>query len=322
MKNDSLQDIWNELKNRDEFTLVGHIIPDGDCIGSLLGLYLTLKNLGKQVNILLQHNVPPIYKYLKDADKIKPPEETPVFANVVFLDCADPDRIGDIVKEKTKNAGFKINIDHHATNNYFGDLNYVDPQAAATSEIIVQILQVEPGIKTNDIANALFAALVMDTGNFQYSSTSSRTFHIAGYLLENGADINLTRINLFESKEQRELYLLRQALNHLQFSPDGKIAWMSLTYAETKAINALELHPEGIINFTRTVKGVEVGILFREVEPGVIKIGFRSKHSVDVSVLAAHFGGGGHKQAAGAKQIGNLDEVSADVLNYVKGVLG
>lgn len=321
MKNDSLPDIWSQLKQRDGFTLVGHIIPDGDCIGSLLGLYLVLKNLGKKVNILLQDPVPPIYKYLQGADIIQSPEVTEVYSRVVFLDCADIDRIGSTVKEKVKNRAFAINIDHHATNDYFGDLNYVDPQAAATAEIIVQMLQMEAGILSPAIANALFAALVMDTGNFQYSTTSSHTFLTAAYLLDHGADINLSRVNLFESKEPQELLLLRQALNHLDFSEDGKIAWMSLSLAETKAIDAVHLHPEGIINFTRTVKGVEVGLLFREVEPGLIKIGFRSKHSVDVSALAAHFGGGGHKQAAGARRNGAMAEVIQEVVDYVKGVL-
>ncbi|WP_242848857.1 DHH family phosphoesterase, partial [Syntrophomonas palmitatica] len=143
----------------------------------------------------------------------------------------------------------------------------------------------------------------------------------AAEMLDNGANIDQARINLFETKSRAEILLLGRALNSMCFSDDGRAAWMTLTYDELKQIEALDINPEGIINYARSVEGVEIALLFREVEPNMIKIGFRSKPGIDVAELARRFGGGGHKQAAGARQKGNLSEVMSLVLEAAKDVM-
>jgi phosphoesterase RecJ-like protein len=172
-----------------------------------------------------------------------------------------------------------------------------------------------------DIASALYAGIVMDTGRFSYSNTTSRTLRTAAALLETGLDRDAIRINLFESRPRAEIQLLGEALQSLAFSEDGRVAWMTLSYQQLSDLNALEVYPEDIINYTRMIKGVEVGLLFREINPGVVKIGFRSKNKVDVAALAAKYGGGGHKQAAGARQSGTLDGIKNLVISSVRDVL-
>ena len=174
---------------------------------------------------------------------------------------------------------------------------------------------------TPDIANALYAGIVQDTGGFLHNSTSSDTFRTAAELLDRGVDLDLMKINLFESKSRTEVMLLCLALANINFSPNGKIAWMILNYEDVKAIGAQDICPEGIINYTLTIKGVEVGLLFRETSPGLIKVGFRSKGDVDVSALAARFGGGGHRRAAGAKQEGSMEDAARTVVNAVESVV-
>jgi phosphoesterase RecJ-like protein len=145
---------------------------------------------------------------------------------------------------------------------------------------------------TPDIANALYVGIVQDTGGFIHNSTSSSTFRIAAELLDMGVNLDLIRLNLIESKSQAEMRLLCLALQSLKYDDTGKIAWMTLNYEDVKAIGAINICPEGIINHTLMVKGVQVGLLFREISPRLIKIGFRSKGDIDVSALAAVFGGG------------------------------
>lgn len=318
----SINQIAEQLLRSEKFTLVGHAIPDGDCIGSLLGLYMGLEVLKKDVQIALQDPVPNLYHYLKCSEKVKSPEQlTGEVGTVIFLDCSDEQRVGDRILSRLQERSGTINIDHHDTNEFFGDYNYVDAEAGATAEIIYEILQCMKITVTREIADALYAGIIMDTGRFLNSNTTGKTMQIAGALLEKGANVDEARVRLFESKSQKEILLIRQALQNIEFSDDGKIAWMRLSYQEVKAIGALDFHPEGIINYTRMISGVEIGMLFRESSPGIVKIGFRSRGEADVAVLAKEFGGGGHKRAAGATEEGSLEEVCKIVISKAMDVI-
>lgn len=316
-----LEEIAGQLLQYDHLVLVGHAIPDGDCIGSILGLQSALQTLGKKVEMILENPVPVIYHYLPDWGGIKPPLpiDRPGFA-AVYLDCSDQCRVSDEVREALQKAAVTINIDHHPGNSLFGDYNYVNPEAAATAEIIYELLAIMQIPVSEDVANCLYAGIIMDTGRFLNSNTTSLTMKIASELLKRGASVDLARNNLFESKPLREVLLLKHALKHLSLSEDGRIAWMCLTLDEAEQADARDYHPEGIINYTRMIAGVEVGLLFREVETGRVKVGFRSRGRVDVASLAREFGGGGHRLAAGASFEGSLESVMSQVLARIKDV--
>lgn len=318
----SINDIASAIKERDNFLLMSHAIPDGDSIGSLLAMHQLLQKLGKKSRMVLKDPVPYIYHYLPGSNEVMKPEQLEgKEENVIFLDCADEERVGKRLLARLTERGYTMNIDHHKTNTMFGDTNCVRPEMAATAEILYYLAKtLLPAIEA-PLANALYAGIVQDTGSFRHSSTRADTFRIAADLIECGVDQELTRINLFESKTRAEMALLICALNSMQFSADGKKAWMTITYQDAEKLNVHGLHPEGIINHTVMVEGVEVGILFRETKPGTIKVGYRSKGSVDVARLAQAFGGGGHRQAAGATMLGSLEQVKEQVLNAVREVI-
>lgn len=316
-------EVAGAIKARDNFLLVGHAIPDGDCVGSLLGMHQIMKNLGKQSHMVLQDPIPHIYHYLPGSAEVMLPSQLNTKAeNVIFLDCADEDRAGQELLSKLGQRGFTINIDHHQSNTMFGNVNLIQPNMAATAELLYLLATFLPVKITPALANALYAGIVQDTGSFHHSNTRAETFRIAADLLECGVDLNQTRINLFESKSRGEMNLLTCALHSMRYSEDGKIAWMTITYKEAESLGVLDLHPEGIINHTLMVEGVEAGILFRETKPGIIKVGFRSKGRIDVARLAATFGGGGHRQAAGVTMEGSLDQIKELIIIAVREVTG
>ncbi|HWP98633.1 MAG TPA: DHH family phosphoesterase [Syntrophomonadaceae bacterium] len=323
MTMNSIEEIAGQLLKEQEWLLIGHSIPDGDCVGSLLGMAGGLASLGKEVRILLQDPIPHIYNYLQGMEMLVSLDQVKLGAGgILFLDCADRQRVGDSVDQWLGEQKLPtVNIDHHLGNNLFADYNYVDHTAAAAGEIVLQVLKALNVTITPPIAEALFAALIMDTGSFLNTNTTSRTLRFAAELMDNGVSLDRTRINLFESKTRKEILLTQRALRHLDFSDDGRIAWMLLPYQDLIEIGALDLHPEGLINYTRMIQGVEVGVLLREVKPGLIKIGLRSRGQVDVASLAAKFGGGGHRAAAGARLEGTLEEVRERVINKIKEVI-
>lgn len=317
-----LQLIADAMKKEEHLVLVGHAVPDGDCIGSLLGLFLGLRELGKIVEVYLADEVPPQYNYLNGVDQIQMPEGSlATGTTVIFVDCGDEERVGDPCLSFLAERGTTFNLDHHRGNPQFGTYNYVDIEAAATAEIVYELLQAMQVSITADIAQALYAGIIMDTGNFLNGNTTSKSLRIAADLVDAGVNIDHSRISLFESKSRFEVVLLAKALDNLEISQDGTLAWISLPYDEVAEIGALDLFPETLINYTRMIDGVEVGMLFREIKPGTVKVGFRSKGKVDVASLAMHFGGGGHLQAAGARQSGSLPEVIERVLEVVKDVM-
>ncbi|MEA4925385.1 MAG: DHH family phosphoesterase [Syntrophomonadaceae bacterium] len=318
----SWEQIAREIKQKDNYLLVGHSIPDGDCVGSLIGLYLGLLSLGKKVQMLLQDPVPSIYGYLAGCDAIRSVRELQEpFDNVIFLDCSDEERVGDQAANILAGRKFAVNIDHHLSNTAFGNLNYVDGQSSSTAELVYELLCHLKVEITPDMAHALYIGIVQDTGCFQHNSTTGSTFRTAAALMDIGINLDLVKLNLFESKSKAEVQLLCLALQSINFSSNGKIAWMVLNYEAVKAIGAQDICPEGIINHTLTVKGVEVGLLFREISPGLIKVGFRSKGEVDVAAIAAEFGGGGHRRAAGAKREGTMEEAERQVIMAVESVV-
>lgn len=318
----SLEQVAQAIAKRNNFLLLSHTMPDGDSIGSLLGMYQGLKNMGKEVSMFMQDPVPAMYRYLKGSDKVMLPGQFKGgIENVIFLDCADEERVGEAALEMLGSRRFTINIDHHMSNTLFGDINYIQPQAAATAELVYSLLKMMQIEIDPPLANALYAAIVQDTGSFHHSNTTAGTFRTAADLLDCGVQLDVTRVQLFESKSRVEICLLGRALNSIQFTTDGKIAWMTLTYQDVESLDALDAHPEGIINHTLMVKGVEVGLLFREIAPGQIKVGFRSKGMADVSALAVLFGGGGHRQAAGASMLGTMEECQRKVIEAVRGVI-
>ena len=317
-----LTQIAREIGKRDDYLLVGHAIPDGDCIGSLIGLFLGLQLMGKKVRMLLQDPVPYIYRYLVGSEYVFNPKQLkePI-ANVIFLDCSDEERTGDKVVAMLTDRNFTINIDHHQSNTMFGNFNYVNVKASSTAELVYELLG-KLGIEiSSDMAHALYVGILQDTGSFQHNSTTSATFRTAAALMDKGVDLDLIKLNLFESKSKAEVRLLSLALQNINFNSNGKVAWMILKYNDVKAIGALDICPEGIINNCLTIQGVEVGLLFREISPGLIKVGFRSKGEVDVSAIAAEFGGGGHRRAAGAKQDGTMEDAERQIIFAVESVV-
>lgn len=319
----TMNEIVRQLQAGQNFVLVGHAVPDGDCIGSLLAACTALRQMGKTVDMLLEDQVPQIYSYLALAAEIKRPFQLDMEPDtIIFLDCSDMERVGEktLAWLKEKKAAL-VNIDHHATNDMFGDFNYVEPEAAATAEILFHIIAQLPVEMNTNIADCLFAGIVMDTGQFLNSNTTSATLRTTATLLDLGSSVDRARTHLFESKPREEVLLLRQALQHLNFNRDGRIAWMLLPHEEIEAVGAGNIHPEGIINYARMIAGVEVALLFREITPGVVKVGFRSRGDIDVARIAAEFGGGGHKRASGARLEGSLEEATGIILRKVEEVL-
>ncbi|MBC7344468.1 MAG: bifunctional oligoribonuclease/PAP phosphatase NrnA [Clostridia bacterium] len=311
--NGELEVICQRLKSSSRVLVTSHLLPDGDSVGSVIALTEALQRAGLEARAVQAEPVPDMYKFLEVNVKMEPLSGDDSGA-VVVLDCTDTDRLGEELKKVAEQADLLVNIDHHVSNTGFGHLNLVDVKAAATGEIVYDLVRVLGVEISPPMATALYTAIVTDSGSFQYENTCPRSLRVAAELLELGADHALLRANLWENQPLECLLVLRNVLNSLSLDPDGRVAWISL---DRKAYDGLHLkseHCEGLINFPRSIAGVEVAMFFRETEPGTVKVGLRSKSLVDVNELAARFGGGGHPRAAGCTLKGRLDEVIETVV--------
>lgn len=302
------------FRTQSRFTIIGHTNPDGDTLGSTLALGLGLESLGKQVTMCNVDRIPEIYRFLPGVDRvIQPTAELFRETVVVCVDCTDPKRAGDETVPWITGAKTVVNIDHHISNGYYAGANVVDADAAAAGLIILTILK-ELGIKiSRDIATCLYVTLITDTGSFRYTNTTPQAFMAAAELLAAGPDQERINRELYEEVPLTGLQLIKVGLENLRVSPCGKVAWIILTKLEMEHLKAADEHLEGLVNYAKSVRGVEVGILFRESEENLIKISFRSKSSVNVSDLAANFGGGGHIRAAGCRYRVPLSEAVSKV---------
>jgi len=320
----NLDSIVNVIKTRQSFILCGHIMPDGDSLGSMLALGKVLESFGKRVTMVSFDPVPDNLTFLPGTERllIGDRELHGGFDAFVILDCSTPDRLGPYRKILEWDL-ITINIDHHPGNSIHAHFEYIDSRAAATGEIIYDML-VQSGLTVSpDVAVCLYTAIITDTGSFRYANTTPATHRRVAALMECG--IQPGRINelIYDQKPLPSLLLLRAALQTLQFSACKKVAWITVFRRTIEEVNARDDHTEGIINYPRSIKGVEVAIFFRELEPDVFKVGFRSKGKVDVNRLASQFGGGGHVKASGCILKGKFENISRKVVeaavNAVRG---
>lgn len=312
----SLKEIANIVKESSFFVIVSHISPDGDSIGSSVALYSYLRNIGKDVYNVVEDEVPHIYKFLDKTDDIISSDEIEFCEDIdclIFLDCTDENRGGESAYSLFNKVPVTINIDHHISNTFFATYNLVEYEASATGELIYWLLlELNNNQKDNitpEIATALYTAIVTDTGNFKYDNTDSSTFKVAYELINHGVNISEVRINVWENRSIASIKCLNEVLATLKVSASGKVSWVCVTrdMIDKHGVDLSDL--EDMINYPKSLTGVEIAIIFKEVVEGVCKIGLRSKEFVDVSKLASEFNGGGHEKAAGFTLKGHLDYI-------------
>ncbi len=316
-----VQKIIQAIRKSQTVCVVGHVRPDGDCIGSQLGLALALKNEGKRVVCWNEHPVPAKLAFLDPQQLFELPQVGRQFDCVVATDCASFERLGK-VREVIGDRKVFINIDHHASNTRYADLNWVSSREPSTGELIYRLLKDGGWPITRPIADCLFTAVSTDTGSFQYPSTTPATFHVASHLVERGADLGKISQEVYESYPLARVQLLRHVYNKFRLTHDNRTAYFWLKKRDYARTGAQLDDSEGLIDHIRAIQGVIVACLFEEMEAGLTRISLRSKsEKVDVNDIARQFGGGGHQAAAGARITGNPLAAQRRVLNAVKKAL-
>ena len=319
MKNNStLAEIATALRSHESFVVMSHMRPDGDALGCQIAMALCLEQLGKKVTVWNEDGVLEKYNYLPRAEIItRPPEAARDFDVAIALDTASLKRLGSCVRAVGKTKLW-INIDHHISSERYGDLVFIDEKAPATGQILYELIRDQDLPLTYEMADNLFVAISTDTGSFQYPNTSARSFEIGAELIKAGVNVGRLSQRMYESYPRRRIDLLRELLNALKFSCDGRVASFSLTTATANAVGSRPEDTEGLIDHIRAIEGVVVAGFFEELPEGKIRVSLRSKDArCDVCKICSQFRGGGHQLAAGARVKGMLAEVEERVLNAI-----
>ena len=299
-----LEQVAAELRSRDRFLLTTHEGPDGDALGSLLGMHHLLTQLGKDSVMFLaakEFPLPIEYRFMPLEEVFHEPPADVADRTIVFLDCGNIDRMP---VDFLKNDGHRlINIDHHHDNTHFGHVNLVDEEASCTAEIVYELALLLGAEVTSEIASALYVGLVTDTGRFMYENTDARTHRIAAALIDAGVDVDDTYRRLYEHVPLEKLRLVSRALEKIERRCEGTLALTYITAEDYAATGADEAMTEGIIDHLRSLEGARVAALVRDLADrgrAARKVSLRSRDGeVDVSAIARKHGGGGHVRAAG-----------------------
>ncbi|MCU1287629.1 MAG: Phosphoesterase RecJ domain protein, partial [Acidobacteriales bacterium] len=293
--------ILEGIQSSRTFCIVGHVRPDGDCIGSQLGLTLALKNEGKKVVCWNEDGVPDKLAFLDPDHLVTRPRRGMEFDCVIATDAASLERLGK-VGACIGNRKLFINIDHHKSNTRYADINWVSAKEPSSGEIIFRLLKTANWPITPQIADCLFTAVSTDTGSFQYPSTRPSTYNVAGELVKRGANLAKICDEVYQSYPLSRVRLLQHVYNHFRLAHDNQIAYFWLRKADFVRTGADTDDSEGLIDHIRAIEPVVVACVFEEVGPDLTRISLRSKSDkVNVNEIAAEFGGGGHMAAAGAR---------------------
>ena len=323
MNNEAITEVINVLKTKDNFLITAHVNPEGDSIGSQLGIFYILEKLGKKAVMAGNYTVPDNLKFLPGTESILseiPEDFQPEVA--IVLDCPTKERVGNLAKRLT-DAQVIVNIDHHVSNEYFGDINWVESASSSVGEMIFVAAE-KLGIEMDHNMNmVLYTAIITDTGMFNYDNTSERTHRIAGKLIAGGISPKAMHGKIFEDRALSQVRVLGRVLTTIKVEDNGRIAFMHLTREMCEKEGVRDVATDEFINYPRSIRGVKVAVFFKERanNPGAIDVSFRSSEEVNVDEIAACFGGGGHKRAAGCVVRGGLEKAREAVLSEVRKVL-
>ncbi|MCK9594605.1 MAG: bifunctional oligoribonuclease/PAP phosphatase NrnA [Candidatus Omnitrophica bacterium] len=322
----SLKKAVEMIRRNNKFLIATHSNMDGDAIGAQMAFYLLLKKLKKTSVMFTDEPVPEEYSFLPGLAAIKRFRmnmPAPEFDCFVALDCSDLKRTGQV---QSLNGGNKqvLNIDHHISNAGFGKVNWVEPEAACSCQMVYRLYK-EMRVRI-DKSEALFlyVGLLTDTGSFRYSNTDPSTHLMAAELISRGIDVAGVYKHIYGSIPLEDLKLLTVILPKMRTMNDGKVIWFDIPGVLLKKHRNISFDlSESILSFGRTLKGVEVVALFKEnlKSSGEVRVNFRSQGKIDVNKIAGYFGGGGHKTASGATVKGPMDEIKRKVLNKIKSAL-
>lgn len=299
--------------------ITSHLRPDGDSLCTSLALALAVEAMGKEADIFNTDRTPVPFHLFPDARRIRIGQiPAGIYDAIILLECADVSRSG----HEHIDGYFKINIDHHYSNDRYADINWVDPAASAVGEMGYELVRRLPLRLTPQIAGHLYCAIVSDTGSFQFSNTTARCFDVCHALVEAGADPIRTSEALFHNNPPEKIKLLGRVLSTLELNGDGTIATIRLFKSDLRSLNLQEIDTEDITTHVRSIKSVNVVLFFKEMEPGVFRVSIRSKGTAHAAAIAEHFGGGGHAHAAGFTVHGRFEELIKDVPAAVEKLVG
>jgi phosphoesterase RecJ-like protein len=300
---------------------VSHENPDADTLGAVLGVCHLVEALGGRATAVCTDPAPPLYAFLPGIDRFRTdPEPGAGYDLLVLADCATAERVGDVARRHADlfAALPRLTIDHHASNDGAGEADWIDPDAAATCEMValLAVCLGEPlTLADGAFADALMAGIVMDTSTFAHPNATPRTLAVSAALVAAGAPLSDISRRLYRTKPDAQLRLFGRVLARLQGTPDGRIAWSTLRLEDLAATGALHAHSEGIIDLIAQSEGAEVAMLLKEQDDGTTRLSVRTKPGgVDATVLTGTFGGGGHARASGASLALPIDEAVAPVL--------
>ena len=309
MKNNSLSEIAKIMESADSLLFLTHVITDGDAAGSAAALCRVMEGMGKTAHVFTGEELPNNIKFLEYESFIKREEDLlDEYDLAVAVDCSDEGRFENraLCYKKGRKT---VNIDHHMTNNGYADFNYVEGDAAAAGEIVYRLIETAGWNIDEKTAEALYVAIVTDTGQFQYSSTTSETHRIAAELIDKGIDLNTISVNVYQSVRKLKCILQGEILRTVEFLENDRFAIAFADQDMFKRTGAEIQDSDGIVELLRDIDTVEVSAFAKETAPGVMKLGLRSKYDLNVGELSAKFGGGGHAKAAGCTILGGIEDV-------------
>lgn len=310
-----LSQVVELIENKQKFAITTHIKPDGDGVGSSLGLCWLLRSLGKSAEVVVRGEIPPAYRSLPGADEIRDVERIGEGYDAVFvIECSDLQRPGIAGLENE----FTVNIDHHATSEHFGTVNWIDSTASAVGEMIYNLVKAIGGRVTREIAECVYMALVTDTGSFHFSNTTDRTLKVASELIKAGAKPAAISEVVYNNYPWSRIELMRQVLGTVKRDESGRVASLRQTLDMRKVAGAVDGDNNGFVNIPLSAREVQAVVYMREVGENKYRVSLRSKGEINVARVAEKFGGGGHRNAAGLSIEGDWDEKERELVEAVR----
>ena len=315
----TLDEILKQIQKAEKIVILTHESPDGDAIGSSLGMHMALKSIGKSSDVILKE-FPRTFDFLPGAKEVKEESDIKNYDLAISVDCADLKRV--MANEYFENAKKTIVIDHHGSNTMYGDINFVNPVSPACCEILAGMFEYFNIDIDTKIGSCILTGIITDTGGFKYSSVTPETFEFTAELLRKGINVSEIYERVLETRTKANFELIKRSMDRLELLENGKVAFTYITKKDEEEVNAEPGDHEGIVEEGRSIEGVEVSVFIRQRDgENAYKISMRSTGNINVSDICYLFGGGGHPKAAGALIQGNVEQVKEQVLKEIRKVL-